>query len=677
MRRRVTLSTLLALAACALPASALPASASASVKSWGYLDRPDGTRLRYVTERPAETGRFPVVLFSDYYSGGTDYDRAVEQLMAELTARGFAVVGVSVRGTACSSGVFDFFEPGWVGDMRAALDFAGTQPWSSGKVGMVGISSSGLLQFFAAAGGSPHLAAIAPAGTITDLYRDGSYPGGIQNTAFAGLFTAAQKLPAANSLATAVADGDTACAEHFTQGQVAGAPFAPSKLQAEHPWVDEFNAQRSPERYFDAIRVPTLLQQTWQDEQVGARGFNGFERLFRANRRRTWLVASNGNHSFAELPSPQFRNQVVRFLERYVAGIRNGWKRTPRVQLWFDSDTTGAPGFTYNTRTWPVAGTPIALYLHGDGTMSSDADAGAAAPRSYRYPGEASSVNNELDGVSAGWTPEPAPDGRLVYTTRALGRDLAVAGPASLDLWLGSTATDTDLQATLAEVRPDGREVYVQRGWLRTSHRKLDRRASTVTRPLQTHLQADAEPLTPGVPTPMRLEVFPFAHMFRKGSAIRISIEAPTGLTGLWGFSFNQSPATNTVYADAEHPSRLVLKVIPKLKAGVPLPACDTVRSQPCRSGTAPVPPGTENPPLPSRRRRCRGRSARIVLPKSARRKRLTVRVDGRATRRFRRRGRRLHVRLRDARVAHRVVVRFRVKRRWKTRKYLVAPCRR
>jgi uncharacterized protein len=668
------ISALLALAACALPASA-----SASVTSWGYLDRPDGTQLRYVTVRPAQSGRFPVVLFTDYYSGGTAYTRDSEQLMAALAARGFAAVGFSVRGTACSSGVFDLLDPRWVGDMRAEVDFAGTQPWSNGRVGMVGVSSAGLLQYFAAAADSPHLAAIAPAGTLADLYRDGSYPGGIPNVAFAALFTAAQREPAANSLQTALAEGDAACAPHFAQGQIAGAPFAASILQADHPWVDEFNAQRSPGRYFDAIHVPTLLLQTWEDDQVGPRGFDGFERLFRADRRRTWLIASNGNHTFNELPSPRYRDQVVRFLERYVAGVDNGWERTPHVQLWFDTDTTGAPGFSYDTRTWPVAGTPIALYLHGDGTMSSDAGAGAAAPRSYRYPWHASSVNIGAAGVSSGWTPELTPDGRLVYTTRALGRDLAVAGPGSLDLWLGSTATDTDLQATLAEVRPDGRELYVQRGWLRASHRKLDRHASTVTRPVQTHLHADAEALTPGVPTPMRLEVFPFAHMFRKGSAIRISIEAPTGFTGLWGFASNPSPATNTIYADVGHPSRLVLNVIPKLTAPIALPACDTLRSEPCRSGTAPVPPGTEDPPLPSPKRRpapCRVRTARIVLPRAARRTRLTVRVDGRVTKHVRRRGGRLYVRLTDARVAHRIAVRFRVERHWKTRRYVVAACR-
>jgi hypothetical protein len=167
--------------------------------------------------------------------------------------------------------------------------------------------------------------------------------------------------------------------------------------------------------------------------------------------------------------------------------------------------------------------------------------------------------------------------------------------------------------------------------------------------------------------------------MFRKGSAIRISVEAPTGFTGLWGFASNPSPATNTIYADVGHPSRLVLNVIPKLTAPIALPACDTLRSEPCRSGTAPVPPGTEDPPLPSPKRRpapCRVRTARIVLPRAARRTRLTVRVDGRVTKHVRRRGGRLYVRLTDARVAHRVAVRFRVERHWKTRRYVVGACR-
>jgi hypothetical protein len=159
-----------------------------------------------------------------------------------------------------------------------------------------------------------------------------------------------------------------------------------------------------------------------------------------------------------------------------------------------------------------------------------------------------------------------------------------LAGPASLDLWLKSTATDTDLEATVTEVRPDGEETYVQRGWLRASHRKLDRNRSTSLRPYQTHRRADAKALVPGRPTHMRLEVFPFAHTFRKGSRLRIWIEAPTGHTGFWAFKPILDPATNTVLHNAKHPSRLVVGVVPKARAHAPLPACDTLRNQPCRS---------------------------------------------------------------------------------------------
>jgi hypothetical protein len=176
----------------------------------------------------------------------------------------------------------------------------------------------------------------------------------------------------------------------------------------------------------------------------------------------------------------------------------------------------------------------------------------------------------------------------------------------------------------------------------------------------------------------MRLEILPFGHMFRKGSAIRISVEAPTGFTGLWGFSFNPQQATNTIYADAERPSRLVLNVIPKLTAPIPLPACDTLRYEPCRAGTAPVPPGTEDPPLASPNQQsvpCRNGTARIVLPPAARRTRLSIRVDARTTKHTRRRGRLLYVRLGDARVAHRISLRFHINGRSKTREYVVGAC--
>jgi hypothetical protein len=171
-----------------------------------------------------------------------------------------------------------------------------------------------------------------------------------------------------------------------------------------------------------------------------------------------------------------------------------------------------------------------------------------------------------------------------------------VVSTASADLWLSSTATDTDVQVTLSEVRPDGSETYIERGWLRASHRKLDAAASTPLRPVQTHLQSDAAPLEPGLPTPMRVEVFPFAHTIRRGSALRMIIDAPTGLTGFWGLNYLKTPAVDTVYHDHAHPSRLVVGVVPGEQAQVPLPACDTLQNQPCRPSIAAVPPADTAP---------------------------------------------------------------------------------
>jgi predicted acyl esterase len=187
--------------------------------------------------------------------------------------------------------------------------------------------------------------------------------------------------------------------------------------------------------------------------------------------------------------------------------------------------------------------------------------------------------------------------GAVAYTTAPLTRDVVTVGPASLDLWLSSTSTDTDLQATISEIRPDGLEMYLARGWLRASHRKLDRALSTPTRPYQTHLATDVQPLMPGAPTYMRVEIFPFTHTFRKGSRIRVRIDAPTGLTGGWGFDYIKLPAINRVFHDREHPSRLVLGVLPDEVAEARLAACGGpgdnqhgLVAEPCRPDPGPAP---------------------------------------------------------------------------------------
>ena len=116
------------------------------------------------------------------------------------------------------------------------------------------------------------------------------------------------------------------------------------------------------------------------------------------------------------------------------------------------------------------------------------------------------------------WQPLGAADA-LAYVTDALPADVTIAGPGSVDLWLRSSATDTDVQVTLSEVRPDDLETYVQSGWLRASHRKLDKKTSGKFDPRPTHLEGDSALLPAGEFSLARVEIFPSAHVFRAGLA--------------------------------------------------------------------------------------------------------------------------------------------------------------
>ncbi|MEY2463694.1 MAG: hypothetical protein QOH64_1832 [Acidimicrobiaceae bacterium] len=218
----------------------------------------------------------------------------------------------------------------------------------------------------------------------------------------------------------------------------------------------------------------------------------------------------------------------------------------------------------------PPAGEASDSYLYAPGVGSQ----GISNP-SYGYP---SLPNQYL------WDVGPAPGAFAAYTTDPLVADETLLGSASLDLWLASAATDTDVQVTLTEVRPDGQELYIQKGWLKASQRAIDPTRSSALRPYQTHQEADAAALVPGEPSLLRVEIFPFGHVVRAGSRLRVWIEAPTILPELWSFVPNPEVTQNTVLHDAAHPSALVLPVVPN-DAGraATLPACGTLIRQPCR----------------------------------------------------------------------------------------------
>jgi len=276
----------------------------------------------------------------------------------------------------------------------------------------------------------------------------------------------------------------------------------------------------------------------------------------------------------------------VAFFDRFVKGERNGFARTPHMQIWHEttSTTDAEPRWVTSSPSWPPATETARLYLRAGAALAAAPASGPEAADSYASPTVSTGTE---DGVVFGqgnelWKLPGTPGGALAYTTPRLARAVELLGPASVDLWLTSTATDTNLQATISEIRPDGQELYVARGWLRASQRKLDPAASTPTMPVQTDLQSDVEPLVPDTPTSMRLNVFPFDHLFRAGSRIRVVLDTPSQ-TGGWNFEPLADAGVNAILHDPQHPSQIVVGTVSDAGAPAAYPPCDTLLNQPCR----------------------------------------------------------------------------------------------
>jgi len=286
-----------------------------------------------------------------------------------------------------------------------------------------------------------------------------------------------------------------------------------------------------------------------------------------------------------------------------------------RVRIYWESgarpgeQTLGAPEAAAETsyRQWPPSETAVSRWyfqpgggLAGPPPKIPDDDPSAAdsyiydpsaKPRGdFQCPGGQPDPNQCRDAIwkaDAVYDWRPLPEGKaLAFASDPLSADMTVLGSASVDLWIQSTAADTDLEVTLTELRADGHERYVQNGWLRASHRKLDEKRSTELRPRHTHLEADAEPLPKGQFVLARVELLPVAHVFRAGSRLRISVETPGGNRPLWTFNTLTLPkdTLNWVAHSSGHPSSLVLGVVPDAPVPPDLPPCPiSLRSQPCR----------------------------------------------------------------------------------------------
>ena len=563
------------------------AAAAQATTQTGYLAMPDGSQLKYTAQIPAGPGPFPVVFTFDGYAAGVSGGLAspISGTPAELVAHGYVALGANVPGTGCSTGTFDFFSPDWAQDGADIVEWAAHQPWSDGKLAMIGHSFSGFESYFVAAQHPPNLLAIAPASTDGDFYRDAVFPGAIYNAGLANAFLAGQQADAVSGVLHATQAGDLDCAVNFAAHLPSYVVHSTSVVTLQHPYDDAFWRLRTPQAYFPKITVPVLATSSWQD---GIAGSNLLDELpgFTGNHDRTWYIAGNGNHDEIDPPV----SQLFGFLDHYLKGTNNGWQKAPHIQLWQDDQLPSGgknvlPEWSVNIPKGPLPVKPFALYLRAGDALSTAPPETPEASDSYRYPELSASTLNLTDTTNldiAQWKVKFDHAGASAYTTAPFPRGAVFAGSGSVNLWMSSTASDTDLQATITEVLPDGQELYVQRGWLRAEDRAIDPTRSTALMPVYDFQPPDVEPLVPGQPTFVRLQIFPFSVAIRPGARLRLIIDTPS-LTGVHIFTFLPLPATNTIYHDPSHPSELKLGLLPGVKITGPLPPCDQDIGMPCR----------------------------------------------------------------------------------------------
>jgi putative CocE/NonD family hydrolase len=515
-------------------------------------------------------------------------------LDATLLKAGYAIFGVNIAGTGCSQGTFSLFSPRWSTDGYDAVEWAAKQSWSDGGIGMDNWSFAGLSQLFTAAARPPHLRAIAPGMVVTDPWRDVGFPGGVRNVLFPTSWSLYIEAQWTYALQTAVAEHDTRCIANIAVHTATAPTNLPVADMLTRPYP-----QDAPDRMLidrvASINVPVLSMVDWQDEATGPRG-GYYQDLL--NPATTYVIGTNGQHDI--YVSTRFRALLVQFFDRYVKGIQNGFDRKPHVQIWEDTTSAGAPeptdaqmesadpGEVITRPTLPVRVQPMNFYLHSGGLLTQDAPSGVQNADSFRYPLVGPAVNADLSSKNKQWTAWK-PNGTLAYTTAPLSQTLTFYGSGSLDLWVSSSLPDADLQATITEVRPDGQETYVQRGWLRLSQRALDASRSTALEPYLEYSNTSAKPMPINKPQLVRLEIEQFSHVFRAGSSIRVYIDTPS-TTGEWSFVDPLGIGKIQILHDAAHQSSLVLGLLQRGGITSSLPICGAVIGEPCRANPIPVP---------------------------------------------------------------------------------------
>ena len=505
----------------------------------------DGTTLRVNVALPAGQGPFPALLSAHPYGkdnlprrGRTGYRVSVQYRMLRQPARvrfssltgweapdpawwagqGYAVVNCDLRGAGTSEGTCAIWSDQEGEDVYDLIEWAAAQPWSTGAVGMLGVSYLAISQWKAAALRPPSLKAICPWEGFTDAYRDLAFPGGIGENGFIRMFGLALR--------------------------GARLRYKLTTEQRRHPLRDHWWRALVPA--LPEIGVPALICGSFSDNNLHTRGsFRGWERIESADR---FLYTHRGG-KWLTFYSPEARAAQLAFFDRYLRD--RDVPAPPRIRLEV-RESRDVVRSVRDEQNWPLDGTEWrALYLTGDGLAGTPpAEDGRLA------------FNTRTGGTCWEWT-VPA--------------DTEITGPMALRLWVAARgADDVSLFAGVEKWRGRSYEPFegsygfgrdrITTGWLKASLRGLDRGESRSFEPVPAC--TSPQPLEPGKVVAVDIALGPSATFFRAGDTLRLVVAGRwlwplNPLTGQFPAAYQPSPRGEcTVYWGPGRQARLLIPVI-------------------------------------------------------------------------------------------------------------------
>ena len=580
----------------------------------------DGVRLATEVYLPAGTGPFPVILQRTPYnrrspSPGSNCDAAVGRYFAE---RGYALLNQDTRGRYRSEGEFDAMRQE-AADGYDAVEWAATQPWSNGRVGMIGGSYVGLTQWQAAIEQPPHLVAIAPHYSSSDYHEGWTYQGGALDLWFAQSWTSQTLAPdtlqrrleaagtPANQVRQVVDAFVTEGREKLLDDWLWQLPLADlpafrrnGNIAAYYdewlarPSYDDYWADLDVETKYPRIQVPALVTGGWYDifHEGTIRNFEGMRATGGSDpaRQGTKLImralchacppdTTAGEIDFGPANTLDLNATWARWFDYWLKGIDTGIQDEPPVRLFVmvppDEGTAGG-GFWVTADEFPLSdAVETPFYLRsggransaaGDGVLSGAGPGGQADGYIYDPGNPVPTVGGNMccrnDLLPSGAFDQRDVERRddvLVYTTDPLEEDLTVIGPVAVELWAASSARDTDFTAKLVDVHLDGYAHNVAEGIRRARYRNSDYTTSWIT---------------PGAVHDYTIDLGYTATVFRRGHRIRLEVSSSNfphfdrnlNTAADFGQGAELQPATQRVLHDDLHPSRLVLQVAPHIR---------------------------------------------------------------------------------------------------------------